>query len=76
MLLEPALLETPTAARFCGMGRSTFDAAERAGKIGPVPVWIGGKKLWPVEEFREWVRESCPSRVRWQEMKKRTHDNT
>ena len=66
MAVEPALLETPAAARFCGMGRSTFDAAVKSGKIGPTAVRIGGKVLWPVEELREWVRAGCPSRVRWQ----------
>lgn len=66
MAVEPGLLETPAAAAFCGMGRSTFDAAVQAGKVGPMPVRIGGKKLWSVEELREWVRAGCPSRVRWQ----------
>ena len=64
--VEPVLVVPADAARLLGVGRSTLDALERAGRIGPRPVDLGRKVvLYPLAELRAWSACGCPPRVEW-----------
>jgi len=61
---EPLLIGSSQAAAMCGVSRSTWWSLHSAGKV-PVPVHLGGRTLWNIEELRRWVEMGCPSRERW-----------
>jgi len=62
--LEPAALRRPQAAKFVGMGTSTWDRHDAAGLV-PEARKIGGLKVWSVEELRAWITAGCPNRTTW-----------
>ena len=66
--LEPLLVSAEDAARLCGVARSTWLAMHSAGKI-PLPRSLGRRRLWSLEELREWVRCGTPSREAWETMR-------
>ncbi len=61
----PLLVDASAAATLLGVGRSHFYALHSSGRLGPMPIALGRRKLWRVEELREWVRQGCPSRDKW-----------
>jgi predicted DNA-binding transcriptional regulator AlpA len=61
------------AARLCAVSVPTWYRLRSAGKIGPVPIRLGGRVLWRVEELTEWVRLGCPSRQEWEALKAQTN---
>ena len=44
-------------------------AMDASGRLGPMAVGLGRRKLWCVAELGQWVCAGCPERQRWQEMK-------
>lgn len=46
---------------------------DASGRLGPVPILLGRRKLWSVGELAQWVRAGCPQRQQWQEMKSREY---
>ncbi len=67
--IEPLLVGATGAAKLMGMGRSLWYRLGTEGRT-PLPLRLGGKVLWRVEELRAWVRAGCPSRARWEKMPK------
>lgn len=61
---EPLLLNAPKAAALCGLGVRTWHRHNAAGRV-PLPVRIGGRRLWRREELADWVADGCPPRSRW-----------
>lgn len=61
-------VDTSTAARMIGMSRSHFYTAAGSGEIGPVPMRVGGKRLYSVRELQAWIDHQCPARSRWAEI--------
>ena len=61
---EPLLLPAPKAARLCGISEATWYRLKAAGKV-PVPVRLGGRVLWKVEELRRWCAAGCPDQRSW-----------
>jgi hypothetical protein len=39
------------------------------GQAGPQTIPLGGKKMFAVDELREWVRAGCPNREQWKKVK-------
>lgn len=61
------LLRRVDAARFCGVGSSTWDRLTAAGKT-PQPIKLGGALCWAVRELSAWVDRGCPGRAEWSEL--------
>lgn len=59
------------AARLCGIGRTAWLSHVSAGKT-PAPVRLGRRVLWNREEIEAWCKAGCPSREKWESMKKKT----
>ncbi|MBI3408979.1 MAG: helix-turn-helix domain-containing protein [Planctomycetes bacterium] len=63
--LAPLLVPTREAARICGIGQSTWFRLIAGGKIGPVPLKLGGRVLWRMEDLTRWTAAGCPDRDAW-----------
>lgn len=63
--IEPLLIDAVEAARLCGVGRTMWLTLHNSGKC-PLPIRLGRRTLWRVEELRRWVAEGCQSRDVWQ----------
>ncbi len=61
---EKLLLSDKEAAELLGIGRTLLWGLHSAGKI-PLPVRLGRRTLWNVEELRNWTAAGCPARDRW-----------
>src|SRR5262245_849907 len=70
LAVEPEGLGRVEAARFLGMGASTFDRLVAAGKV-PEPVRLTRRPLWPRSERADWMRAGCPSAAEWKRTKSR-----
>lgn len=60
-IVGPILIDATTAARACGVSRTTWLSWDAAG-INPAPIRIGGRVLWSVDHLRAWAAAGCPSR--------------
>jgi predicted DNA-binding transcriptional regulator AlpA len=63
--LAPGLLRRVAAARFCGVGASTWDRLAAAGRT-PAPIRLGGSVGWSRRELTLWIDHGCPSRAEWE----------
>lgn len=63
--IEPLLVGRRDASRICGISPATWDRLESSGKVGPLPVRLGGRVLYRVAELRGWVAAGCPDRTQW-----------
>jgi predicted DNA-binding transcriptional regulator AlpA len=70
MQREPLLLSASDAAALLSIGRAHFYAMHSSGRLGPMPIALGRRKLWSVEELREWVQAGCVPREKWQKREK------
>ncbi len=69
--LPPGLLRRVGAARFCGVGASTWDRLTAAG-LTPAPIRLGGSVGWSRRELALWVDHGCPPRAEWEPVWKAT----
>jgi predicted DNA-binding transcriptional regulator AlpA len=67
VLLQPAPLMVPAkvAAAMIGVSRATFYTLNADGRLGPMAVSFGRRKLWRVSELTAWVQHGCPVRAEW-----------
>jgi hypothetical protein len=67
----PLLLNATRAADYCGFKRGKWNQMNNAGHI-PAPVRFGGSgdPYWVVADLELWARWGCPSRERFETMKK------
>lgn len=65
--LQPLLVEAEEAARICGISRTSWYSLKAAGQL-PLPVRLGRRVLWGIEELRGWIEAGCPVLQRWQQM--------
>jgi len=63
------LVDAKDASRLLGIGRTLFLQLDNSGRLGPMGLKLGKRRLWVVEELRAWVDAGCPIRERWQKMK-------
>ena len=63
--MNPFLVGPDAAAKLIGVGKTLFYQMASDGQLGPVPVELSSKRLYRVEELREWVRQGCPPRCKW-----------
>ncbi|MBA4063631.1 MAG: hypothetical protein C0501_07945 [Isosphaera sp.] len=62
--LPPGLLRREAAARYCGVGPSTWDRLTAAGRT-PKPIRLGGSVGWSRRELGAWIDRGCPPRAEW-----------
>ena len=67
--IEPLLVGVDDVALLLGIGRTLFLQLEESGRIGPLPVKFGRRKLYSVNEFRQWVKGGCSNRETWETQK-------
>ena len=67
---ESMLIDAKEAAGLCGVGRTTWLSLSSAGKT-PASVRLGRRVLWRRDELKSWIAAGCPSREKWEVMKKR-----
>jgi predicted DNA-binding transcriptional regulator AlpA len=64
----PALLVCAAgAAAMLGLSRAMFYTMAADGRLGPMSISFGRRRLWRVSELTEWVSHSppCPAREVW-----------
>ena len=66
-MMERLLIDANEAARLCSISTSVWRHWNTSGFI-PMPVHLGHRTLWRVDELRRWVEAGCPNRSRWIEM--------
>jgi len=69
MKVEQLLIGADEAARRLSVGRSLFYTMLSDGRLGPLPISFGKRKLWSVEELRQWIRADCPVREKWMRLR-------
>ena len=62
--LPPGLLRRDAAARYCGVGCSTWDRLTAAG-LTPAPIRLAGSVGWSRRELALWIDHGCPPRTEW-----------
>ena len=66
-VLNPVLVDARAAAEMLGISARFFATLEASGRIGPLPVCFGKRRLYCVDELRRWATAGCPSRQEWKE---------
>jgi predicted DNA-binding transcriptional regulator AlpA len=72
--MVPLLVGHAEAARLCGISPASWHRLVAAGKIGPAPIRLGGRVLFPVDGLRAWIAAGCPDRQEWQARRVAQHD--
>jgi len=62
---DKLLWSASETASALGISRSSFYGLCSAGRIGPLPIRLGGRVLWRAEELRAWVTDGCKPRCKW-----------
>lgn len=65
LVAEPLLVSTRDFAKLLGCSVRHVERAVVRGDVGPKPLDVWGRKLWRVQEIREWVAAECPGRIAW-----------
>src|SRR5262245_22929557 len=63
--VEVLLVPAAEASRICGISEASWYRLKAGGKT-PLPVRLGGRVLWRVEELRRWCAAGCPDRRSWE----------
>lgn len=65
-MIEPMLIDVRETARLLGVSRSMFYQCISTGQLGITPIkTLGNKRLYSVEQLREFVRLGLPNRDKW-----------
>lgn len=68
--LELLAVSAEQAAALLGLSRSAFFKQADAGRIGPLPIRFGKSVRYSLAELKSWAAAGCPTRDRWQIMRK------
>jgi predicted DNA-binding transcriptional regulator AlpA len=63
------MVSAAEAARLCGVSRTTWYALLSSGRC-PAPTRLSGRVLWRRDELVDWCNAGCPSRDRWEVLRK------
>ena len=63
--VTPLLVSADGVAAMLGVSRRTVYSMHSTGELGPMPLTVGGRKLWRVAELNAWVAAGCPRREVW-----------
>lgn len=73
--IEPMLLSVEDTAKILSISKPMLYQMFSDGRFGLMGIRFGRKRLFPVEELRNWVQAGCPSREKWQKIHKREKEN-
>lgn len=59
------LIGAKEAADLLSISRSLFYEMKSSGQLGPMPISFGKRKLYRVEELKDWVNSGCMPREKW-----------
>jgi len=65
------LIGIEETAKMCGISRSTFYELISSGKT-PLPIKLGKRVLFDIQELEEWIENKCPPRSKWAIMRNAT----
>ena len=63
--LTPCLVNAETLGKMLGVSKRTIYRMDASGELGPMPVKLGGRRLWRTQEISRWVMADCPRRMKW-----------
>jgi len=63
----PLLVDAAESARLLGISRALLYSMAADGRLGPMSVAFGRRRLWITDELRRWVLHDppCPPRAEW-----------
>lgn len=65
VVIEPLLLSVADTAKVLGISRPMLYQLISDGRFGLVGIRFGRKRLFSVEELKDWVKAGCPTREKW-----------
>ncbi len=68
--LSPLVADAKRLAKLLTSGLRTIRTWDAAGKL-PMPIRLGGRVLWIVDEIRDWLAAGAPDRDTWEAAKAR-----
>ncbi len=63
--IEPLLVSASEAAKLLGVGRTKFYEMASTGRLGPMAIEFGKRRVWRVADLKSWVAGGCPCRDKW-----------
>ena len=66
---QALLLDAVKAAALCSLAKATWYRLDALGRI-PAPITLCRRKLWSRAELDAWVLAGCPTRAKWEKLKK------
>ena len=63
------LVNAKMASKLLGIGRTLFLTMNQTGRLGPMGVKLGRRRLWRRKELIDWTSAGCPPREKWTTMK-------
>ena len=66
--IKPELVGVKGVASLLNISETSVRRLDLSGRI-PQAIRIGKSKKWRLLELKEWINESCPSRLKWDKMK-------
>jgi len=69
-ILEPLLIGVKELAPLLGISEPTLERWRASGRLGLPGIKMGGRRLWPMAEIREWVESGMPDRETWLALRK------
>lgn len=61
----PLVADAAALAKLLDCGLRTVHTLNTSGKL-PVPIRIGGRVVWRVDEIRDWLAAGAPPREEWE----------
>lgn len=62
--LAPLVADAKGLAKLLGLGVRTIRTHDAAGKL-PMPLKLGGRVVWRLDELRAWLDAGAPDRATW-----------
>ncbi len=63
---ESLLVDVKGVANLVGLSKNTVMLHNSSGRLGPISIKLGRRRLWRRKEIEQWIDAGCPARHRWQ----------
>jgi excisionase family DNA binding protein len=63
--VERLLVDVKEAAKALGISARHLAGLHSSGRLGPLPMKLGRRRLWRFDELKSWVEAGCPQREKW-----------
>jgi len=68
------LVSAERAAAMLSISRSMLYSMHNSGRLGPLPIKLGGRSLWSTDQLARWVKDGCKRRELWLETERETNE--